>query len=130
MHPLFKQYNENAPSWCRKLLKAAILRLIGQPMVETNGPTTLLTALNRQPGKQRAILHLLHYVPERRGAAFDIVEDVLPLHDLEIDLHGLDKPSQITLEPEGQPLAFTVQSRSVRIHLPRLHGHGMVVLQF
>jgi len=38
--------------------------------------------LNRQAAEDRLVVHLLHYVPERRCDVIDVIEDVIPLRDL------------------------------------------------
>jgi len=126
MHPIFVQYQRNAPRWCRVLLGNAIDRLIGRATVETDGPTTLINALSHQPAEPRDVLHLLHYIPERRGAAFDIVEDVIPLHELRVSIERAGMPTSVQLVPEHEPLDFTYTDGRVTFTLPRLDGHAMI----
>ena len=131
-HPIFSQYQANAPRWCRKLLEAAIDRLLPTRLVRVAGPTTLLTAMNHQPRRNRYVLHLLHYVPERRGEAFDIVEDVIPLHELSVQLNpGTNITANVvsvSLEPEGEALSFDADDGALSFTVPRLDGHAMVAI--
>jgi hypothetical protein len=45
-------------------------------------PTTLRVTLNAQPAEGRWVVHLLHYIPERRSQFIDVIEDVIPLFDV------------------------------------------------
>ena len=66
-HPIFTQYHENAPLWCKTLILNALDLLLPEPLLRHNGPSTLQATINDQPGRQRWVAHLLHYIPERRG---------------------------------------------------------------
>jgi hypothetical protein len=33
---------------------------------------------------QRTIVHVLHYIPERRGLDSDVIEDVIPLANVQL----------------------------------------------
>lgn len=130
-HPIFQQYETNAPLWVKQLFLGAVGRLLPEPLVGHDGPSTLRVTLNQQVKERRLVLHLLHYVPERRGRDFDTVEDVIDLHDLGVDVR-LDSGSQVlavTLEPGGDRLDFSCSGRRVSFRVPRVSGHQMVVLQ-
>lgn len=130
MHPVFTQYHDNAPLWCKKLVAAAIRRLMGEPIVVTDGPSSLIANLSEQPDEKRYVLHLLHYIPERRGKAFDILEDVIPLHDLSLSL-ALPKPAaSARLVPAGDDLPLESKDERQTIRIPKLHGHAMVELAY
>jgi hypothetical protein len=128
-HPIFGQYQANAPRWCRTLVASALDLLLPERLVTAeNAPTTLLTALSHQATENRHVLHLLHYIPERRGQAFDTIEDVIPLHDLTVSVKSEAPVRSATLEPGGAALSFTQEDGRVRVTVPKLEGHAMVVL--
>ena len=43
--------------------------LLPEPRVRHAGPSTLLVTLSEQLAHNRQVLHLLHYIPERRGSS-------------------------------------------------------------
>lgn len=45
-----------------------------------------MTTINIQEENKRLIVHVLHYIPERRGEQFDTIEDVIPLHNVGISV--------------------------------------------
>lgn len=59
----------------------ALELLLPEPLVQHNGPSTLQTTLAQQAGQGRWILHLLHFIPERRSETLDVIEEVIPLPD-------------------------------------------------
>lgn len=131
-HPIFAQYHANAPRWCKVFIGEAIELLLGEPLVRVDGPSTLLAALNEQPKKRRWVLHLLHYIPERRGQAFDTVEDVIPLCDLTVSIRGdlaANGLKSARCVPEGHALALKKRQGRIEFTLPRLEGHQMIELR-
>jgi len=127
-HPVFRQYQENAPRWCREIVGAALDLLIGKPLVRADGPTGLITALNRQEADGRYVVHLLYYIPERRGQAFDVIEDVVPLHDVKVSVAIPETVTAVTLVPDGDSLDFGVEDGRTVFTVPRLNGHAIVTL--
>jgi hypothetical protein len=129
-HPVFAQYAANAPRWCKVLVADAIDLLLGEPLVRVAGPTTLQAALNEQAKDKRWVLHLLHYIPERRGREFDIIEDVIPLLDLACSIRADRDIAEVRTAPQGQPLPFASKAGRVEFTLPRLDGHQMIELRW
>ncbi|GAB4464231.1 MAG: hypothetical protein OHK0029_34000 [Armatimonadaceae bacterium] len=128
MHPVFTQYFDCAPLWCKTLVGAVLKRLLPQRLVTVEGPSSIIAALNHQPSENRYVLHLLHYIPERRGTAFDVIEDVIPLHQLTIRLHLPDGVSNAELVPEGTMLPVERNEDGLTLTLPTLNGHAMIAL--
>jgi len=76
-HPLFGIYHKKAPPWVRALVQDGVRELLGRPMVSHNGPQTLSISLNHQAKERRHVLHLLHYVPVRKGQDLEVVDERL-----------------------------------------------------
>ncbi|WP_395095280.1 alpha-amylase family protein [Armatimonas sp.] len=125
-HPIFRQYQLNAPLWVKTLLKDAIEMLLPRPVLSVKGPSSLLATLNRQEAESRHIVHLLHYIPERRGQALDVIEDVIPVHNIEVTVRLGQPVSAVKLVPDGAALAFTVENGAVKFTVPTVNGHAMV----
>ena len=127
-HPVFEQYHRNAPLWVKRLVANAAAMLLPDPLVRVEGPSTLLAALNEQPRRKRQVLHLLHYIPERRGQDFDVIEDVIPLHGLTVSVRS-DRPvAAVTLVPQGAGLPFQARAGRTEFTIPALVGHQMIEL--
>ncbi|MCU0352756.1 MAG: beta-galactosidase trimerization domain-containing protein [Cytophagales bacterium] len=130
MHPVFTQYARNAPRWCKQLVLNALDILLPDPLVRTPGaPSTLVATLNEQKLRNRQVLHLLNYVPERRGTDFDTVEDVPLLQNVQVSVR-MARPQTVTLAPENKPLRFSYANGRVETTVPELRGHQMVVFGF
>ncbi|HVU10441.1 MAG TPA: alpha-amylase family protein [Phototrophicaceae bacterium] len=127
-HPIFSQYDANAPLWCKTLVLNALKMLLPTPMLKHDGPSTLIATV-QSLGEGKEIVHLLHYVPVRRSQDIDIVEDVIPLHDVIIQVRQ-SLIRKVYLVPEGTPLDYTRDADYVSIHVPRINGHQMIAIEY
>jgi hypothetical protein len=127
-HPIFTQYDSSAPRWCKQLLLNALDLLLPNPLVRVEAPTTTLTALNEQAAQNRWVLHLLHYIPERRGNELDTIEDVIPLFDIKVSLLTPRPVKDVTCVPSQEQLPFARKGDRTEFVVPKLMGHQMVAL--
>ncbi|MCL2422125.1 MAG: beta-galactosidase trimerization domain-containing protein [Defluviitaleaceae bacterium] len=129
-HPLFSQYRDNAPYWCKTLIANAIGLLLPKLMVSHNGPSTLTAQVMEQPDKKRYVLHVLMYIPVRKSATIDIVEDRTKVRDVTFTLHLPHKIKKAILVPEGKALSVTECDDGVTFCIPETDGYGMVELSY
>ena len=132
-HPIFRQYSEYASLWCKKLFQNALNRLLPSPLVEVNGPSTLEVTLNTQVSKNRDVIHLLHYIPEKRSKNLYTVEEIIPLFDIEISVRLRDKNSphvSVALQPQNQPVEHEIENEKLLFKVPELYGHQMIELSY
>jgi hypothetical protein len=128
-HPVFTQYRLNAPRWCKQLVRNAVRLLLPNPVVAHDGPSTLEVYVNRQPAHNRYVIHLLHYIPERRSLGLDTIEDVIPLAGVTLRLNVAGRPAGVELVPEGRALPFAQDADGrIRFTVPEIRGHQMVAV--
>jgi hypothetical protein len=127
-HPIFGMYTRHGARVYRQLVVNAIARLMPEPVLKTDAPTTAQVTLTRQPAENRRIVHLLHYLPQRRHGGFDTLEDVIPLHNVTIAVRG-DAPREAYLAPSREPLTVSVADGYARVTVPEVTGHAMVVFE-
>ena len=127
-NPIFSEYNTVAPRWEKQLFLNALDLLLPDPLVRHDGPTTLQVTVNEQPDENRWIVHLLHYIPERRSQEIDIIEDVIPLYNVKISIKS-PKIKAVMCVPEQEPLPYEQKDGRVEFVLPQLVGHQMIALE-
>ncbi|MGI6201651.1 MAG: beta-galactosidase trimerization domain-containing protein [Christensenellales bacterium] len=130
MHPVFTQYDDNGANWCKRLVLNALNLLLPARVIRHDGPSTLRVTVNRQQAQRRDVIHLLHYVPERRTQTIDIIEESIPLADLTFTLAADAPVARVTLAPQGDALPFTQQGDEVTFTLPRLPGHQVIAVEY
>jgi hypothetical protein len=124
---IFADYAKHANLPCRWLVEKLLNRLLPDPLLRVEAPSTLEATVTRQAN--RWIVHLLHCVPQRRADGLDIVEDILPLRDVKISLKITEKPGKVYLAPSRTPLDFAYENGRVNVTIPIVTGHEMVVLE-
>jgi len=126
-HPVFASFAKHGMVFYKYLVLNALKRLLPNPLVKSDAPSTLHVTWNRQPAKNRSVVHLLHYIPERRTQGADYLEDIIPLHDVTLQLRT-SKPSKVYLAPSGEKLKAKVDGEYITVTVPRVEGHAMLVL--
>lgn len=125
--PLFRSYTRSAYSVYRQLAANALERLLPQPMVRAELPSTAQVTVTAQPG--RRIVHVLHYIPQRRAPNLDVVEDVIPLNNVKLALRSDRRPRQVYLAPQRQALPCDWEESYARVVVPAVTGHQMIVFE-
>jgi hypothetical protein len=124
-HPLFTTYAEHSMSFHRELALAGLRRVLPEPLIELEGPTSLQASITKQD--ERWAVHLLHYIPERRGLRFDIVEDPMPVLATDITVRVAAKKAYLV--PSGQELAVNEIPGGIRFTVPAFLGRQIIALE-
>jgi len=126
--PLFTEYAISARRVHKQVIGNCLARLLPEPRVGANNlPSTAVVTVRRQG--QDLIVHLLHYVHQRRGRILDVIEDVLPLHEVEISIRADRRPAEVLLVPENQPAAWSWEDGYVRLRVPVVNGYQIVQIK-
>ena len=127
--PLGTAYYDHAACAYRTLLRNILRRLLPKPLLHLEdfpsfGQATITTQPNRR------ILHLLCYVPEKRGTHMEIVEEPSIALDVKVQLRldGLH-PTALYLAPDRKSIPFTIHEGYAAFTIPVVKGYVMVVLE-
>lgn len=125
--PLFRTYARYAYAFDRELFGYCLRRLLPKPLVKVGGPSTLEATVTEQEG--RRVVHLLNYIPQRRGDGLDVVEDTIPLMNVKLALRSDQKPQSVYLAPGKEVLQFEYSEGYASATVPVVIGHQMIVFQ-
>jgi hypothetical protein len=127
-YPVFGSYATHANLPCRWLMSGLIDRLLPEAMVRVKAPSSTEVSVMRQKG--RTIVHLLQYCPERRGKDLDVIEDIVPLFNVEMSLKSKRKPSRVyLLNPKPTSIDFQWDGKRANVVVPRVLGHEMIIFE-
>lgn len=129
-HPIFQLYHLSAPKWCKTLFLNALELLLPEPVIRHDGPSTLMLTVNEQKHCNRWVIHLLHYIPERRCRDIDIIEDIIPLYHIKISLKKMGNIDRIMMVPSESVIDFVIKEDRVEFIIPELRGHEMIAVSF
>ncbi len=125
-HPIFTQYRQNAPFWCKQLIANALDILLPGRIVRHDGPSTLGVSVLDQPQHGRYAVHVLSYVPVRKSASIDLVEERTAVRNVTLALQLPKAVKAARLVPEGTPLAIDGGS----VTIPEVNGYSIVELAY
>jgi len=128
-HPVLSMYRQQAWPWCRQLVLNALDLLLPRPLVRTTAPRTCQVSVTRQPASRRWVVHLLHYVPRPVGERFPVVDEWLPLRDVEVAVRCPEAFRRVTLVPGGEGVPSTREGPYLRFTVPEVRGHRLAVLE-
>lgn len=125
--PIFALYGDCAPQWTRQVLEGVLDRLLPDPLIRVeNAPRSLVVSVMCQEHKARTLVHLLNYIPRRNNQNCEIIEDIIPLHNVTVHLR-CDRPvSRIRCVPEDQDVACEVKDGVATFVLPCVGGYQIV----
>jgi hypothetical protein len=122
-----QDYLEDRSPVTRGFLNDLARLLFPKPLVEVSGSSDVDVAVNRLEG--RLAINLVNTSGPHADAKSPI-HDVIPsVGPLQLLIRGQGKPSQVTLEPGGQPLPFEYQGGETKLTVPQLDIHRVVLLR-
>ncbi|MDF2922928.1 MAG: hypothetical protein K0R57_1842 [Paenibacillaceae bacterium] len=126
--PVFKEYAEKGSLVLKEMVLLALRRLLERPMLETGLPAQGIAVLQHQKEKHRYILHLLYASPIRRGEKIEVIEDVVPIYNIEVVLRLPVWAKRIYLAPQQKEMDYKQEQGELKFILPILDCHQMVVI--
>ena len=132
--PLFGAYRDHDYWVYREVARNAIRTLLPRPLLKLSGPGWVEATLHEQPAggdhSERRIVHLVTYHPRRTTQPVQHVDQSWPTSGLRVDVLTDDRTiGRAYLAPEDKPLDFDVVDGYVRIALPPVGAHAVVVLE-
>ena len=128
-HPIFGMFQRHGPKVYKQFVLNCLDLLLPEPLVRTDAPSTAHVTVTRQEAEGRHIVHVLHYIPERRPDSMDVIEDALPLYGVALSLRLPHAPARVYLAPQGEDLPFEYRDGAASVVVPRVVGHQMVVFE-
>lgn len=132
--PLFSAYRA-WDFWAYRAMAIKLLRgFMRAPLVLPVGPGWVETTLHHQPASSshpvRTIVHLVAYHPRRSSQSIQHVDQCWTTNGLAVRVRWEGtRPTRVYLAPEGQALAFSVENGYVRVDLPPVGAHAVVVIE-
>jgi len=136
-HPIFQSYYNLGQPLYKYLVRGALNRLLPARSVRTNLPSNGRISLMEQRAHNRLLLHVLYVQTQLRGEAgfgwttaqkMEIIEDVVPLHNVECAVRLDQKPARVQLASTGEDLHWEFQGGQVQVTLERLYIHDAIVI--
>ena len=127
-NPLFHNYKTDGVRVYRDIVRNCIDLLVGTPLIDTTLPSTAELTVRSQ--KDRTVVHMIHYIPQRKCEHLDIIDEKIPLYNIAVAYRSGRAPRAVYMAPERQTLPFTYEDGIVKTVVPSVEGHQMLVLEY
>jgi len=118
-------YLEGRPEPLRCFLSDLARELFPRPMVEVKGSRDVEVCVARNRGK--LLVNLVNTAgPHQTQSILDTIPSVGPL---DITIRISRKPAKVTLEPGARPLAFDYRDGQLRLTVPKVEIHDIIVVE-
>lgn len=127
-HPIFQLYRKNNAAWCKAMVCDAIDLLLQNKLVNHDLPTSAITSFTKKD--KSYVLHVLHYIAEKRSADIYTISDVIPLFDKMFSIYvGTEAVQSVKVVPIEVELKYTVENGYVTFKLDEIRGHELIEIK-
>jgi hypothetical protein len=141
-HPVFSMYRIYGQVALRQYISKAVRTFLGDNIcIKSNLPSQARVSFTKQKNENRYVLHLLFANKLFRGGRMniggtvsggldgvEIIEELVPLHETEIDLKIPEEVSSVTLEPSGEQIKFEQTNGGISFVVDKFSCHQMVAI--
>ena len=125
---IFEDYAVKGELIARELVLYAVERLLGDNRtLRTSLPDRGVATVTRQ--ENREIVHLLFASTSVRGKGIEVIEDAVPLRDVQVSLKTDALPKRICLAPQGDALPFEWKDGRAEFIVPEVTLHQMIAVE-
>jgi hypothetical protein len=127
--PIFLSYYNHAVTAYRQLLGNCIKMALPTPVIKAENLPSFAQVTLAEKGKFH-VIHLLSYIPEKRGERTQIIEEPVCLTGVKLGLRKDGRRiKKAYLAPSGKCIDFTDDGIYTWVTLPEVRGYGMVVFE-
>jgi hypothetical protein len=127
---VFDDYATKGSLILKETVVYALNRLLPGKSLRTSLPAQGVVTLQEQKEEQRLVNHLLYASPVRRGNGVEVIEDIVPLYNIEVTVRTDKAVNNVYLAPQMTQLPFNHENRIVSYTVPVLECHQMVVIDY
>lgn len=109
----------------RPSLTEVVRQLFPEPMVEVTGSHEVDVCLASNHGK--LLVNLVNTAGPHSTQS--ILESIQPVGPLSVSIRYPKEPAKVTLEPAGQPLAYDYRDGQIRLTVPTVAIHEVIVVE-
>ena len=128
---VFEDYATKGSLILKEMVHFALDRLLGDAKTfHSNLPSQGTATVTYQKDQDRYIHHLLYAAPVKRGNGVEVIEDIVPLYDINVAVNVPSKNiSKVYLVPQMEELTFETKGDLLLYTVPKLECHQMIVLE-
>jgi hypothetical protein len=128
---VFEDYAKKGSLINKEIVKYAVERLLGEKKTfKSNLPSGAVATLMKQSQNNRYINHLLYASPVKGGEGIEVIEDIIPLYNIEAELVIPEKINKVYDAKTKEAIDFVYDGGKVKFKIDELNCHKAVVLEY
>ncbi len=130
---IFEEYAQKGSYHLKELVINMINELLPNPTVTTTLPDRGIITFTKQ--NERHIAHLLFAHTTLRGKGIEIIEDIIPLYNIDLTAEIPEKPESVYRvsyengELTKTPLEFTYKNGRAKVTVDKVELHAMIIFE-
>lgn len=138
-YPIFRIYHAMGQPLYRYIVRGLLDRLMPDPEIISDLPSSARATLAQQPERKRHILHVLYGAPQVRGKAvpagesghrvMEMIEDIPALGPITASVRLPKPPTRVYDALTGEDLPFSMAGGRVEVRLAGLKIHAAIVFE-
>jgi len=128
---LFEEYGKVGSLIAKEAIIYVLDRMLGDKKIfSSNLPSGAKATLMHQRDERRYINHIVYASPVKRGSGVEVVEDIVPLYDTEVNIRINKNVKNVYLAPEKINLGFVQNGNLLTYKVPKVDCHQMVIIDY
>jgi len=126
----FSCYNQFASKCDRKLVEYGLSLLLDKKKVQSNLPSTAEVTLRTSSiDPKTSVLTIMHYIPQRRTSTIDIIEDEIPLYNIEFSISDRKDAKTVLDAATGKEIPCTNIDGIIKFSLDKIEGYRVLLIR-
>lgn len=118
---LFYNYAVKGSIYTKEIIDHLIEELIGDSLsVKASLPAQGILTLTESDDKKAKNIHILYASPVKRGEKTEVIEDIIPLYNIDVKVKLDSAPKSVSLVPENKELPFEYDGGYVSFTVPKV----------
>ncbi|MBR4890596.1 MAG: beta-galactosidase trimerization domain-containing protein [Clostridia bacterium] len=128
---IFSEYASCGSLISKRVVMYALDNLLGEEKtITTNLPAQGVVSLMEQVRENRLVCHMLYVVPVKRGMNIEIIEDIVPVFNIDVKIKTDKKIKNVYLAPTMESLPFESCTDSISFTVPKVDCSQLIVLEY
>lgn len=128
---IFEEYGRNGYLMHKRLVTHLIdILLGGKKVLKTNLPAQGVVTMMEQKENNRLVVNLLYAAAVKRGENVEIIEDLIPICDTEVEILTDKKIKNVYLAPQMENIAFKQDGNKVSFKVEKFENYQLVILDY
>ena len=128
---IFTEYATRAPLIAKRMVMYVLDMLLGDgKTLRTNLPAQGVVTLMEQQSENRLVCHTLYATPIKRGEGIEVIEDLIPVYNIDMQIKTDKKVNNVYLAPSMEKLPFEIKDGVVSFTVPKVECAQITVVDY